>query len=229
MKALKSLLAVSVLSLSACATTETPPVVTPPPVVIPSSLSPQPVLLFDVQKEGRKLYTLNDEFPYCDKVTGKVVVVPKWFRTDFASVPWFGQFAVNTNGPTIRAAIVHDWLYAIGEPGKRQEADDIFYRAMRKWGVSEIEARIAYNAVRQGGERGYALASDWVFVNPAEPGTRFPAPFVKPKTGVMMTLPQCAGFEAMVAKGWKAYPQYPAPAIPVVVEPPKKKPLFGIG
>ncbi|WP_298331446.1 DUF1353 domain-containing protein [Asticcacaulis sp.] len=228
MKALAPLLVLSVLGLSACATTDTPPVV-PVPVVVPSSLQPQPVLLFDVQKEGRKLYTLNDEFPYCDRLTGKVVVVPKWFRTDFASVPWFGQFAVNTDGPTIRAAIVHDWLYAIGEPGKRQDADDIFYRAMRKWGVSEIEARIAYNAVRTGGEKGYGLASDWVFVNPAFPSARFPAPFVKPKTGVIMTLPQCKGFEEMVAKGWKAYPLYPAPAVPTVSQPPKKKPLFGIG
>ncbi|MFT3995962.1 MAG: DUF1353 domain-containing protein [Asticcacaulis sp.] len=227
MKALKLLSAASILLLSACATTETPPPM-PLPVVVPSSLSPQPILLFDVQKEGRKLYTLSDEFPYCDKLTGKVVVVPKWFRTDFASVPWFGQFAVNTNGPTIRAAIVHDWLYAIGEAGKRQDADDIFYRAMRKWGVSEIEARIAYNAVRQGGERGYGLASDWLFVNPSEPGARFPAPFPKPKTGVVMTLPQCKGFEEMVARGWKAYPQYPVAPQPVVTEP-KRKPLFGIG
>ncbi|ESQ80481.1 DUF1353 domain-containing protein [Asticcacaulis sp. YBE204] len=219
---LKAFVCVSVLTLTGCATDGPTP--TPLPVVIPSSLTPQPVLMFDVQKEGRKLYTLNDEFPYCDRTSGKVIVVPKWFQTDFASVPWYGQMAVNTNGPTIRAAIIHDWLYAIGEPGKRKDADDIFYYAMRKWGVSEIEARIAYNAVRQGGERGYGLASDWVFINPAQPGVRLAAPFPKPKTGVVMVLPQCKGFEEMIAKGWKAY----APK-PVIVEQPKKKPLFGIG
>ncbi|WP_140985717.1 DUF1353 domain-containing protein [Asticcacaulis tiandongensis] len=206
--------------LGSCATTPAPtPVV---PVVTPSSLSPQPVLLFDVNKNGRRLYTLNDEFPYCDKATGKVVVVPKWFRTDFASVPWFAQFAVSSDGPTIRAAIIHDWLYAIGEPGKRKDADDIFYRAMRKWNVSEVEAQIAYQAVRNGGERGYGLPSDWVFVNPSQPDKRIPAPFAKPKTGVVMVIPQCKGFEAMVAKGWKAYGPKPVAATPV-----QKKSRFG--
>ncbi len=123
-------LAVAAL-LAGCATeTKTTvfvPVVAPTP---PSSLTPQPVMLFNQTKDGRKLFTLDAEFPYCDVETGKVIVVPRWYVTDFASVPWYGQGFVDPQGPTARAAIVHDWLYTIGEPGKRQEADDIFLRAM---------------------------------------------------------------------------------------------------
>jgi hypothetical protein len=196
--------------LSACQTPPQPQMVYVPVVVEapppPSSLVPQPIMLFNMQKQGRKLFTLNDEYPYCDAQTGIVVVVPKWYVTDFASVPWYGQGVVNPQGPTARAAIIHDWLYAIGEPGKRLQADDIFYRAMRKFGVSEFEAGIAYNAVRTGGEGGYGLKGDWLFVDPARPSQTVNPPFLKPKTGVAKYVPGCRGFEQMVATGWKAWP-----------------------
>lgn len=52
------------LLLSACATqtstTVFVPVVTPTP---PSSLTPQPIMLFNQTKDGRKLFTLDAEFP----------------------------------------------------------------------------------------------------------------------------------------------------------------------
>jgi hypothetical protein len=191
--------------------TPPPPTMVYVPVVVeapppPSSLTPQPIILFDRQKNGRKLFTLNDEFPYCDAQTGIVVVVPKWYVTDFASVPWFGQGVVNPQGPTARAAIIHDWLYTIGEPGKRLQADDIFYRAMRKFGVSEFEAGVAYNAVRTGGEKGYGLKSDWLFIDPSKPSVPVNPPFLKPKTGVSRLISGCRGFEQTVASGWKAWP-----------------------
>ena len=62
------------LALAGCTTTthETVyiPVVAPTP---PSSLTPQPVVLFNQTKAGRKLFTLDAEFPYCDVETGKVI------------------------------------------------------------------------------------------------------------------------------------------------------------
>ena len=80
------------LAVAGCATeTKTTvfvPVVAPTP---PSSLTPQPVMLFNQTKDGRKLFTLDAEFPYCDAQTGKLIVVPRWYVTDFASVPWYGQ------------------------------------------------------------------------------------------------------------------------------------------
>ena len=201
-------LVLSVLALSACAILPTQtkvvyvPVTKAPP---PSPLVPQPILLFNAMKQGRKLFVLNDEFPYCDTQTGQIIVVPRYFRTDFASVPWFGQGVVDPQGPSARAAIIHDFLYAVGTPGKRKEADDIFYRAMRHFGVSEQEALIAYNAVRLGGEKGYGLKEDWVFVDPAKPEQPL-RPIPKPAHGIAKRSVQCKEFVPLIKSGWKAYP-----------------------
>ena len=188
------------------------------PSVMPSSLTPQTVMLFNQTKEGRKLFALNEEFPYCDVQTGRVIVVPKWFVTDFASVPWYGHEVIDPEGPTARAAIVHDWLYAIGEPGKRQEADDTFYRAMLAFGVDPFHAKIAYDAVRAGGQAGYGLKNDYMFIDPARQDQVQPPPFAKPATGTVRFIPNCTGFKEMVMAGWKAYPtritQPVAPAAP---------------
>jgi hypothetical protein len=189
------------------------PVVAPTP---PSSLTPQPVMLFNQTKDGRKLFTLDAEFPYCDVETGKVIVVPRWYVTDFASVPWYGQGFVDPQGPTARAAIVHDWLYTIGEPGKREEADAIFLRAMLKYGVPPFQANIAYKAVRIGGEKGYGLPTDWKFTDPKRQDVFQPAPFAKPRTGAVRILPRCQGFGALIQTGWRAYPI----KAPTVVAPP---------
>ena len=206
------------LMLTACATeTKTTvfvPMVAPTP---PSSLTPQPVMLFNQTKDGRKLFTLDAEFPYCDVQTGKLIVVPRWYVTDFASVPWYGQGFVDPQGPTARAAIVHDWLYTIGEPGKRQEADDIFLRAMLKYGVPPFQANLAYKAVRIGGDKGYGLPTDWKFTDPKRQDIFQPAPFAKPRTGAVRYLPKCVGFGPLIQSGWRAYPIKVAP---VYVPPP---------
>jgi hypothetical protein len=203
--------------LAGCATeTKTTvfvPVVAP---VQPSSLTPQPVMLFNQTKDGRKLFTLDAEFPYCDVETGKLIVVPRWYVTDFASVPWYGQGFVDPMGPTARAAIIHDWLYTIGEPGKREEADNIFLRAMLRYGVPSFQANIAFQAVRVGGEKGYGLPTDWRFVDPKRQGIIQPPPFAKPRTGAVRILPRCQGFGTLIQSGWRAYPL----PTPVVATPP---------
>lgn len=199
--------------LAACAEKTTTVYVPVAAQVIPSSLTPQPVILFDKTKQGRKLFTLNQEFPYCDVATGRVIVVPKWYVTDFASVPWYGQGVIDPQGPTARAAIIHDWLYTIGETGKREQADDTFYRAMIAFGVDEWHARIAYSAVRTGGQAGYGLKTDWVFVDPTRPDVNQPAPFLKPASGTVRVMPGCKGFKELVLSGWKAYPDKVAPPV----------------
>ncbi|MGA9657610.1 MAG: DUF1353 domain-containing protein [Asticcacaulis sp.] len=235
---LSGLLISALVLLGGCSSTtsETTVYVPMAPMVIPSSLTPQPVILFNKTKHGRKLFTLNEEFPYCDAATGKVIVVPRWYVTDFASVPWYGQGVIDPQGPTARAAIIHDWLYTIGEKGKREEADAIFYRAMIAFGVSDLSARIAYNAVRAGGERGYGLKDDWAFIDPTRPDVYQLAPFRKPVTGTVRIIPGCRGFQELIQTGWKAYP-LPAPVInlppPVTITEKKdpatwvKKSLFG--
>jgi hypothetical protein len=208
------------LVLAGCAEKTTTVYIPLAPPVVPSSLTPQPVILFNKVKNGRKLFTLNEEFPYCDAATGRVIVVPKWYVTDFASVPWYGQGVIDPQGPTARAAIIHDWLYAIAEKGKRLEADDTFYRAMIAFGVDEWHARLAYNAVRTGGEKGYGLKGDWSFIDPTRPDVLQPPPFAKPISGTLKVMPGCKGFKEAVLAGWKAYPDklvLPAAPPPVTV------------
>ena len=211
----------AVLALAGCATTEkTVYVPMGAPAVTPSSLTPQTVMLFNRTKEGRKLFALNAEFPYCDAQTGRVIVVPKWFVTDFASVPWYGHEVIDPEGPTARAAIVHDWLYAIGEPGKRQEADETFYRAMLAFGVDQFHAKIAFDAVRTGGQAGYGLKGDYLFIDPTRQDQVQPPPFlIKPTTGTIRILPNCTGFKEMVLAGWKAYPERIAQPVAPVAAP----------
>lgn len=195
--------------VSGCGKEDTPPPTdqkptpAPPP---PLSTSALPVRLFDVQKEGRPLYALADDFAYCDRLTGSIIVVPKFFVTDFASVPWYGQSVVKTEGPTARAAILHDWLYAVGEKDRREFADNIFLRAMEFYGVGEFERMTAFKAVRIGGEAGYNLQGDFQFLDPAQPKRPLKTPFPKPKTGVAGFLPQCKGFDALIKSGWR--PEY---------------------
>ena len=202
------------LILTGCATAEkTVYVPMAAPAVVPSSLTPQTVMLFNMNNEGRKLFALDAEFPYCDAQTGRVIVVPKWFVTDFASVPWYGHEVIDPEGPTARAAIVHDWLYSIGEPGKRQEADETFYRAMLAFGVDQVHAKIAYDAVRVGGQAGYGLKGDYLFIDPTRQDQVQPPPFAKPATGTIRYLPNCTGFKEMVMAGWKAYPTRISPPV----------------
>ena len=223
------MVAAAALVLTGCATPEkTVYVPMAAPSVVASSLTPQTVMLFNQTKQGRKLFALNEEFPYCDPQTGRVIVVPKWYVTDFASVPWYGQEVIDPQGPTARAAIVHDWLYAIGEPGKRQEADDTFYRAMIAFGVDQFHAKIAYDAVRTGGQAGYGLKGDYLFIDPARQDQTQPPPFAKPATGTVRIIPNCTGFKQMVMAGWKAYPvRMTPPVAPPVTTPAKKGGLFG--
>ena len=213
-------ISLSALLLAAgCGTTKTTETVYVPVAapVFPSSLTPLPIMLFNQTKQGRKLFTLNAEFPYCDPGTGMVIVVPKWYVTDFASVPWYGQGVIDPQGPTARAAIIHDWLYTIGEPGKRDVADGVFYRAMIKYGVPEYKARIAYNAVHIGGQGGYGLASDWLFIDPAHQDVKQLAPFPKPRTGAVRIMPKCQGFNELIQSGWRAYPEK---TVNIAVPPP---------
>ncbi len=73
------------------------------------------------------------------------VVVPAGFRTDLASAPrwmYYGLF-----GNTARkAAVVHDWLLAEGEP--REDADAEFMAAMKASGVPAWRRWPMYAAVR---------------------------------------------------------------------------------
>jgi hypothetical protein len=132
-------------------------------------------IMAGVDKNGRTLAVVIRNYAYKTSVKrGRKtleeleVQVPEGFVTDFASVPSAFHFAVQPFGRHAPAAVVHDYLYAIGQPGKRALADRIFLHAMRESGVPPIRRTLMYWAVRLGGGGGYGLTHDWKF---ADPGT----------------------------------------------------------
>ena len=76
-----------------------------------------------------------------------VLVVPRGFVTDFASVPRGLRSILGPTGPYGMAAVIHDWLYW-RQDCSRAQADRIFDRAMRESRVSRYVRAALYLAVR---------------------------------------------------------------------------------
>ena len=82
---------------------------------------------------------------------GKTLTVPAGFKSDGCSVPraFWGIVCPNIDPRTIRAAIVHDYLYRSTIPGwTRLEADELFYDFMVEDGFPKFKAGMAYYGVR---------------------------------------------------------------------------------
>lgn len=112
-------------------------------------------------------YRLDTPLVIGDFNEGRIFVVPRGFETDFASVPWFLRWLINTDAHDIRmAAVLHDYLYSA--EGRhycvgRYQADLLFYRAMRSSGARSTRAALAFLGVRLFGwafyRRGHAHGS----------------------------------------------------------------------
>lgn len=79
-----------------------------------------------------------------------VVKVPKYFETDFASVPQFLWFWMPYWGRYGKAAVIHDRLYQTHQVSRKM-SDLIFYEAMVVGGTPKWKARLMYWGVRLGG------------------------------------------------------------------------------
>jgi hypothetical protein len=106
------------------------------------------------QCDGRN-WVLTQDLLYQSTVLGYSFAVPKGFITDFASVPavfWahlppFGKYGV--------AAVAHDFLYW-SQFCTREDADHVLLEAMTDAGVDSATRLLIYNAVRLGGQHGWA-------------------------------------------------------------------------
>jgi hypothetical protein len=91
--------------------------------------------------------------------------VPRGYVTDFASVPAWATLVTGLRlqplGRWAWAAVLHDLLYAIGEPGRRAMADDVFRERLKLDGVDPTDRAVLFAAVRLGGGAGYACAPRW--------------------------------------------------------------------
>lgn len=123
---------------------------------------------FDTRQLGRRLYQVLDDFTYNDEVYGPITV-REGFQTNYASLDSLRNIALFPLYALLadygdRAATIHDWLYS-GHPIRlangslryltRQEADEVFYRALRDEGIARWRAGIFYIGVRIGGESSF--------------------------------------------------------------------------
>lgn len=101
----------------------------------------------------RKTWRLLAPFSYLDPDFG-LVEVPAGFETDFASVPrWPLTFALlGQYGHA--AAVLHDWLYRAGTLS-REDADRVFFNALRSSGIARWRSWLMFTGVRIGGSRRY--------------------------------------------------------------------------
>lgn len=164
---------------------------------------PQPtglpnIIIRDAKVDGRRLAILTDDWLYCYPPTRELIVVPKGYVTDFASVPPAARVAIDVYGSNIEGAVVHDWLYAVGEPGRRQKADQIIRYALMEQDVGVVRRNTVYTAVRSGGAAAYGRASEWDrrFGDPTTGQILPKAPYRRRASAVVATLQQgCAALE----------------------------------
>jgi uncharacterized protein DUF1353 len=105
----------------------------------------------DVKEIDEKNWELLRELSYDGQ--RQSFVVPVGMGTDFASVPRVFIWFLPQYGRYTKAAILHDYLWRRGVPGKEltlPEADAILRRAMRELGVPFLRRWIMWAAVRLG-------------------------------------------------------------------------------
>jgi hypothetical protein len=93
-------------------------------------------------------WEVREAFAY-RTASGKVVLVPAGFQTDFASIPRFFWRILPPAGTYGKAAVIHDYLYRTSDaPFTRAEADGVFLEAMTDLGVGAVTRRTMWAAVR---------------------------------------------------------------------------------
>lgn len=121
-------------------------------------------------RSGRSLWGVQREIKYQvgDDPT-EIITVPAGFVTDLTSVPRLVWSFYPPDGPWVKAAVIHDFLYytkGTGEwhgrvginrptPYTRKEADDILKEGMADRGIGSWEQGVIWTAVRAGGAGGW--------------------------------------------------------------------------
>lgn len=121
-------------------------------------------------RAGRSLWALRDDLAYqTGDDLAEVITVPAGFVTDLASIPRAVWSFYPPDGPWVKAAIIHDFLYDTegsghwykrrgvtrAEPYSRAEADYILNEGMADRGVGAWERFVIWAAVRLGGTGGW--------------------------------------------------------------------------
>jgi hypothetical protein len=127
----------------------------------------RPVLTAD----GRAQWSLIEPLSYDvgRESSGETITVPVGATTDLASIPRPAWSLLPPDGPWIKAAVIHDFLYRTRGTGvfagrrwitradgySRAQSDQIFDEAMAVLGVPTDKRVIIFEAVRLGGGTGW--------------------------------------------------------------------------
>jgi hypothetical protein len=147
-------------------------------------------------REARRIAVILRPFAFVQTVAkGRIAVVaPQRYVTDFASIPAWARWAIAPFGRHAEAAVIHDWLYALGgkkDRAARKRADDIFRLALGNLGVGIIRRNLMHRAVRFGGKKAFGNESEMNFrrlddlapiVPPPEKAPFQPTVFFRPRT-----------------------------------------------
>ena len=88
------------------------------------------------------------------KIDSNIIIVPRGFISDFASIPrilW--PIYAPHDTATLRASVLHDYLYICNAGYTRRQSDLIFYYALLNSGVTKFKAYKYFLAVRLFGWR----------------------------------------------------------------------------
>lgn len=123
---------------------------------------------------GRRLASVAEPFIYVDELDGEriAVVVPPGFVSDFASMPWWARPFIAAVGRAAEAAVLHDWLYAVGDArdkGARQRADRLFRKALCRQRVNSVQRFIMFWSVRVAGKASFGHISQFDMRLPDNP------------------------------------------------------------
>ena len=103
-------------------------------------------------------YLLTSRLSYITNL-GDKIIVPKGFKTNFASVPRLAKFYIDDDDWQIRApSVVHDYLYSAesAELGfTRKQADEVLLEAMMGLGMRKTKALLIYFVLRLFGGPNY--------------------------------------------------------------------------
>jgi len=121
-----------------------------------------------IERQGRRVAVIMKPFIYVQRKKKRsfAVLAPPEYETDFASIPKAVQGMISSFGRHAEAAVIHDWLYAIGTPGdekERKQADRIFLEAMKYLGVGYAHRSAMYRAVRMGGKDAFGRIGELKF------------------------------------------------------------------
>lgn len=118
---------------------------------------PKPELhtYFD-EGEGVRLYYSCEQMAF--DMDGDACLVPPLFLSDGLSIPRWARSLFPKNPSWIGAGIAHDYCYRI-LPNKmtRKQADKLFLKIMKGYGVGFFTRRAIYRAVRLGARKNWRV------------------------------------------------------------------------